>query len=144
METAASWSGEPRSSPSVSPEKWAHYAVSKLVKGYFLVVNTERRSANFFKPHKGYEPCAYKIARKLIEEGIVKMDHANEDRHFYILSQVPLPPPVKPASHYDDDDDVEDDSAETLPTPAIDDLLDQIVDDSDEEETEGEDDDLEL
>jgi len=120
--------------PTVSKEKWAAHARLKLSCGYVLIVGQERRNANFFKPSKGYEMCPYKIARRLIDEGIVKP--AERPHHLgrvYVLSTDTVPPPPPPSIPDDDDDD--DDTAP--PVTELDDLLDQIdVEESEEEQDE--------
>jgi hypothetical protein len=115
-------------SPTVSKEKWAAHARSKLSRGYVLIVGRERRNANFFKPSKGYEMCPYKIARRLVDEGIVKpADRTHHLGLVYVLSTDTAPPPPPPS--------IPDDEDETAPPIAeLDDLLDRInVDDEDEE-----------
>ncbi len=115
--------------PTVTKEKWAAHARSKLSRGYVLIVGRERRNANFFKPSKGYEMCPYKIARRLIDEGIVKP--AERTHHLgpvYVLSTDTAPPPP---SIPDDDDET------APPVTELDDLLDQIdVEEMEEEQDE--------
>lgn len=74
-------------SPTVSREKWFNHACSKLLRGYALIVSSQRRNANFFKPEKGYEMCAFGAARRLIEEGIVVEAGTHYLGALYVLSE---------------------------------------------------------
>lgn len=56
---------------SAPSSKWLPLAEQKFKRGYVLVINDQRRVANFFKPGKGYEPCPYRIARDMIIEGVI-------------------------------------------------------------------------
>ena len=60
-------------SPSVSKERWLKHAVHKLAKGYNLLVNHDRKVANFYKGYGDFESCAYKTARKLILHEYVEL-----------------------------------------------------------------------
>ncbi|WP_457653585.1 hypothetical protein [Rhodocaloribacter sp.] len=109
-------------SPTVSKEKWAAHARSKLSRGYVLIVGQERRNANFHHPSKGYEMCPYKIARRLVDEGIVKP--AGRTHHLglvYVLASDTAPPPPPPSIPDDDDD-----PGTAPPIAELDDLLDRI------------------
>ncbi len=111
-----------RISPTVSKEKWAAHARSKLSRGYVLIVGQERRNANFHNPSKGYEMCPYKIARRLIDEGVVKP--AGRTHHLglvYVLAADTAPPPPPPSMPDDDDEPVP-----APPVAELDDLLDRI------------------
>ncbi|GIV59187.1 MAG: hypothetical protein KatS3mg043_0276 [Rhodothermaceae bacterium] len=119
-----------RISPTVTREKWASHARSKLLNGYVLIIGKERRNANFFKPSKGYEVCPYKIARRLVEEGIVE---PTEKQHYlgtvYVLSANAAVLASPPAPSVDDDD-------EDTPAGEMDDLLVEITDEEEEESEE--------
>lgn len=104
MESSSGSSGSPefRISPTVSKEKWAIHARAKLLKGYVLIVARERKTASFFKEGRGFEPCPYKVAKALIELGMIE----EAGNHFlgikYVLSTgVPVPPVLV----VDDDDE---------------------------------------
>lgn len=62
---------EPRTSPTVTKEKWLLHAESKLAQGYVLIVSGQRRSSNFYRAGTGYESCPYKVAQQLIRDGRV-------------------------------------------------------------------------
>ncbi len=73
METSSEReSPERKIGPTVSKDKWVNHALAKLQRGYVLIVGTERKSANFHSKEKGYEMCAYKVARQLIKDGHVR------------------------------------------------------------------------
>jgi hypothetical protein len=109
-------------SPTVTKEKWAAHARSKLSRGYVLILGKERKNANFHHPAKGYETCPYKIALRLIQEGIV--EPAGRKHHLgevYVLAANAAPPPPPPVV-----DDDEDDEDVATPVTELNDLLDQI------------------
>lgn len=54
---------------SDSKERWAKHAISKLSKGYILIISKTRISANFHKPGSGFETCPHKTAMKLVRAG---------------------------------------------------------------------------
>ena len=54
---------------SDSKERWAKHAISKLSKGYKLIISQTRVSANFHKPGSGFETCPHKTAVKLVRAG---------------------------------------------------------------------------
>ena len=98
-------SAERTTAPTVSREKWLLHAQAKLARGYVLIVGTERRVANFYQAGKGYETCAYPVAKQLIKNGLVAPVRAHHLGTVYAL-QVPveelrakvLPkPPKRPA-----------------------------------------------
>ncbi len=61
-----------RIGPSVSRDKWLAHARQKLARGYVLIVAAGgKRRANFYLPEKGYEMCAYDVARALVVSGEV-------------------------------------------------------------------------
>lgn len=124
-----------RSSPSVTPEKWASFAISKLKKGYLLVINKTHRSASFYRSGKGFEPCSYKVARRLVEAGIVEEDHEQGERKYYILSREPDPPLVRHSPDLDDDDEGPE------PEHGMDDILDELVETDDVADTDAVDED---
>lgn len=103
---------EKRNAPTVSREKWHHHAVTKMARGYFLIVGTQRRSANFYLPGKGYETCSYNIATQLVKEGVVVEAGEHYLGTLYALAEQPSPQKPKPAAEKkiaDPDPDVEDD-----------------------------------
>ena len=62
---------EKRNAPTVSREKWRNHALAKLARGYILIIGSQRKSANFYLPGKGYEMCAFPVASQLVKEGVV-------------------------------------------------------------------------
>lgn len=106
METPDRDVQERRVGPTVSKEKWYNHARAKLAKGYVLIVGQTRRSANFYLQGKGFEMCAYNVAKEMIKHGIV----VEAGRHPLGLVYKPaddfLPtlPPVRKAKVEDDDD----------------------------------------
>ena len=71
-------SQERKIGPTVSKDKWINHAVNKLSRGYVLIVGTEKKNANFHSKEKGYEMCAYNVARQLIRDGLV---HKTREHH---------------------------------------------------------------
>ncbi len=90
---------EKRNAPTVTKEKWRSHALAKLERGYVLIVGTQRRTANFYQPGKGYEMCAYNVATQLIKEGsVVKAyDHHLGTAYGLAAGAKPPPPPKTPA-----------------------------------------------
>lgn len=83
-------SQERRIGPTVSKDKWVNHARTKLTRGYVLIVGTARKNANFYSKEKGYEMCAYNIARQMIKDGLV---HKVRDHHLgevYELIDMPI------------------------------------------------------
>ncbi|RMF54288.1 MAG: hypothetical protein D6746_14515 [Bacteroidetes bacterium] len=100
------------------------------MNGYVLIIGRERKNANFFKPSKGYEVCPYKIARRLVDEGIVEpTDRPHYLGTVYVLSEqaTMLAPPPPPR---DEDEDDAPEGAE------MDDLLVEIEDEEESEDEE--------
>ena len=134
--SSSSSSSEFRSSPTVSKEKWAMHARAKLLRGYVLIIADGRRTASFFKEGRGFEPCPFKIAKALVEMGLVE----EAGTHFlgtrYLLSSAaPAPPPVVDVDEDDDTDDAAPrESSSTGMEVLLDDLeADQADDDEDED-----------
>lgn len=78
-----------RVGPTVSKDKWANHARQKMLKGYVLIVGTTRRTANFYSKEKGYEMCAYNVAKQLVKEGIVVKTGTHHLGDVYELAAVP-------------------------------------------------------
>ena len=125
-----------RAAPSVSREKWALHAHAKMSKGYVLIVSTARRSANFFMPGKGYDPCPIITAKRLIEQGLVVADGRHPLGERYILAPDADPARVAPKGRVDDDDD--DDA--TADSEDLADVLNAVASDDDPEGEEGDED----
>jgi hypothetical protein len=99
--------GESRSVPSVSREKWRSHAIAKMSKGYRLIVGEGKR-ANFHHPNHGYETCLFETARKLVAEGAVTPVGTHRLGTIYtlpVLSPADERPPAPPASRDADADD---------------------------------------
>lgn len=138
MESSSS-SSEFRSSPTVSKDKWAMHARTKLLKGYVLIIAHGRRTASFFKEGRGFEPCPFKIAKALVEMGLVE----EAGPHFlgtkYVLSSAaPEPPRLADA---DDDDEGDDEGPREQASSGMEGLLDDLeAEQGDDEESDGEED----
>jgi len=138
---SSSSSSDFRSSPTVSKEKWANHARAKLLKGYVLIIADGRRTASFHKEGRGFEPCPFKIAKALVEMGLVE----EAGTHFLgtkyqLSSEAPVPAPVVDV---DDDDEVEDDEAREPRSAGMEVLLDDLEAGQEDEEEEEADDDVE-
>lgn len=98
MESGAERESQERKvGPTVSKDKWINHAVNKLSRGYVLIVGTEKKTANFHSKEKGYEMCAYNVARQLIRDGLV---HKTRDHHLGEVYELiaAAPAPVKAAA----------------------------------------------
>lgn len=143
--------GERRTGPTVTRDKWVNHARHKLAKGYVLIVSGTRKNANFYSPQKGYEMCAYDVAKKLIAEGLVAKTRKHHLGDVYELT-APLPVVPKEERRIADDDDdepgteayagidpdveAEEDEEEDVDAEEADDLNDDSDYDDEEEEEE--------
>jgi hypothetical protein len=125
-------SGERKIGPTVTKDRWINHARSKLAKGYVLIVSTSRKNANFYSPTKGYEMCAYDVAKKLIADGTIIRTRAHHLGEVYELSG-PLPQ-ITPARKKRVIDDDEPEFIEVLDGVDSSDDDDQLDDDGDDEE----------
>lgn len=99
-------SPERKIGPTVSKDKWVNHAKNKLSHGYVLIIGTERKSANFHSKVKGYEMCAYNVARQLVKEGIVRKVRDHHLGEVYELVEMPVEVKrgaSKPLASADDD-----------------------------------------
>ena len=113
MEVSNDPGGPERSTaPTVSREKWLNHARTKMARGYVLIIGSERRVANFYQPGKGYEMCAYNVAKRLVKEGIVTPTRTHYLGTVYELQVTPeikqdvRPEPPKTEPETEDDMDV--------------------------------------
>lgn len=99
LDNASEGTGERRIGPSVSRDKWLSHARSKLQRGYVLIVGKGKRTANFYSRDKGYEMCAFEVARALVSSGEIV---ASGDHHLgtvYTLTPTSAEAtPVRPVS----------------------------------------------
>lgn len=104
---------ERRVGPTVSRDKWLLHARQKLAKGYVLIYTTGKKRANFWHRDRGYEMCAFEVARALIASGEV---HAVGEHHLGTMYQLKEGVPMEPLKRpriIDDDDDITPDVADT-------------------------------
>lgn len=121
--------------PTVTRDKWRSHILTKLNRGYVLIVSSEKRIANFFMRGKGYESCAFDVARQLVNSGLLVKAFDHHLGTAYTLAE-PLeltPPPPPSRIDLDDEDDVLDVDGD------MNDLLDELAesnpeDDEDEDE----------
>ena len=121
-------------SPSVTKERWLKHAVHKMNKGYNLIINNERKVANFYKGYGDFESCSYKTARKLVLQEFVELVGEHEMGLEYSLKGGKS---IEVDASPDDDDDVgiDADSAIEESEAVLDDDLEEAGgDDEDEEE----------
>ena len=108
METSNEREGqERRTGPTVSKEKWINHAKAKMARGYVLIVGKQRRTANFFLRPKGFEMCAYNVAKQLIRDGIVVEAGEHHLGTIYKLAEdaaPAAPPPRKDAEEEEVDE----------------------------------------
>lgn len=128
---------DPRSAPTVTRDKWIAHACNKMAKGYSLIVSPTKRNATFFMRGKGYDPCPYVTAKRLLEMKLVEQAGTHPLGTVYMLIEGALstPPPKPVMAPVDVDDDDEEPADESL-LEALESLED--VEDADIEE-EGED-----
>jgi len=130
-----------RASPSVTKERWLKHAVHKMSRGYNLIVNKDRKVANFYKGFGDFESCSYQTARKLILHEFLELVGEHEMGMEYRLK---TDKDLDVASSSDDDDTDEDETiAAGDSTDALDDELEGAADEEDEEEVKYDDDDEE-
>lgn len=97
--TADQSSQERRVGPTVSRDKWYLHAKQKLARGYKLIVARDgKKRANFWTPEKGFEMCAYEVARALVLSGEVHAVGEHPLGTMYELVEAPAPPPKAKAS----------------------------------------------
>lgn len=136
---------------SDSKERWARHAISKLSKGYKLILSKTRNTANFYKGSGDFETCPHRTATRLIKEGFLVETGEHMLGIVYELKEefkenIPVKKkPLKPASPVkikevglseDLEDDLIDDDLE-------DDLDDDLGDDIDEDLADSDGDDIE-
>ena len=92
-----------RIGPTVSKDKWLNHARVKLTRGYVLIIGTTRRTANFYSREKGYEMCAYNVARQLVKDGAVIKTGQHQLGDVYELVMVPAVQPDQPRPVEDDE-----------------------------------------
>lgn len=107
LENANEGVGERRTGPSVSREKWLNHARTKLQRGYVLIVGKGRRTANFYSRDKGYEMCAFDVARTLVTSGelVVSGEHYLGTMYSLTSTATPEMPRPRPAVVSDDAED---------------------------------------
>ena len=85
---------ERRIGPTVSKDKWVNHARNKLLRGYVLIVGTAKKNANFYSQEKGYEMCAYNVARQMIKDGLVRKVREHHLGEVYELTDMPAAAPA--------------------------------------------------
>lgn len=122
---------EYRFPPTVTRDKWRTHILTKIARGYVLIISPEKRIANFFMRGKGYETCAFDVAKQLVNSGLLVKAFDHHLGTAYTLAEplelTPPPPTPKPVLDDDDDDDMSD-------------LLDELAESNPEEEDDFEDD----
>ena len=87
-------SQERRVGPTVSRDKWYLHARQKLSKGYKLIVARDgKKRANFWTAEKGFEMCAFEVARALVLSGEVAHTGEHPLGNVYELIQTDVPAP---------------------------------------------------
>lgn len=89
--------------PTVSKDKWVNHARAKMTKGYILIVGKNKRTANFYLKEKGYEMCAYNVAKQLIKDGAVVKTGEHHLGDVYELLMAPATHDAAPRRVADDD-----------------------------------------
>lgn len=93
--------------PTVSKDKWRNHALVKLSRGYVLIIGTKRRNANFHSNEKGYEMCAYDVARQLVRDGYVRKVREHPLGEVYELVRPPSSSTARATSKAADSSDEE-------------------------------------
>ena len=133
---------DPRSAPTVTRDKWIAHACNKMSKGYSLIVSPTKRNATFFKRGKGYDPCPFVTAKRLLEMKLVEETGTHHLGTIYTLIEgalsTPPPRPVQPSVADDDDDEPADESLlealDSLEDGGEDEVAEQEEEDEDEKE----------
>ena len=73
--------------PSVSSEQWRKYALSKMSSGYLLIISSTRNYARFYRGNGELENCSYRIARRLLLEGLLEEVGPHVKGTLYQLSE---------------------------------------------------------
>lgn len=131
---------DPRSAPTVTRDKWIAHACNKMSKGYSLIVSPTKRNATFFMRGKGYDPCPYVTAKRLLEMKLVEETGSHPLGTVYALIDgiLATPPPKQPAPAVHVDDDEDEEPADESLLEALESLEDADGEDGDEEEEEEE------
>ena len=143
-------SQERRVGPTVSRDKWYLHARQKLSKGYKLIVARDgKKRANFWTAEKGFEMCAFEVARALVLSGEVAHTGEHPLGNVYELIQTDAPAPkakpskakpkpVKVVPPVEDEPDLLDpiatDDEETEDDVADDPDLDDVAEEAEEDE----------
>lgn len=136
--TADSSSQERRVGPTVSRDKWYLHARQKLAKGYKLIVAKDgKKRANFWTAEKGFEMCAFEVARALVQSGELTLVGEHPLGLMYELVVPDAPPPKAKTTKAPKPP-----KAAAAPKEEDLDEIDNL--DGDEDEDAGEDDDLDL
>jgi hypothetical protein len=109
-----------------------------MAKGYSLIISPNRRNASFFMRGKGYDPCPYVTAKRLLEMKLVEQTGTHSLGNVYRLIDGALAtPPAKPMPADDIDDEDEEPADESL-LDALESLEDVADEDEEEDEEEEE------
>lgn len=133
---------DPRSAPTVTRDKWIAHACNKMARGYSLIVSPTKRNASFFMRGKGYDPCPYVTAKRLLEMQLVEESGTHPLGTVYTLIDGALAsPPPKPVMTPIDVDEEDDEPVDESILDALDSLedVDGGDDDQDVEDHEEED-----
>lgn len=130
---------DPRSAPTVTRDKWIAHACNKMAKGYSLIISPTKRNASFFMRGKGYDPCPYVTAKRLLEMKLVEETGTHPLGKVYTLIEGALAtPPPKPVMAPVDVDDDDDEPADDSLLEALESLEGAEGDDDEEEDEEEE------
>ena len=131
---------EPRSAPTVTRDKWIAHACNKMAKGYSLIVSPKKKNATFFMRGKGYDPCPYSTAKRLLEMKLVEEAGTHSLGTIYTLIPDVLanPPAKKPVSIVDDEDEDDDLGGDDSLIDALEELEGEAEEEDEEDEEEDE------
>ena len=72
-------------SPSVSKERWANFALGKLRDGYALVQSPNGLAYQFYRPGEPLQPCPAHAAKKLTAVGLLTVERTDARGTRYVL-----------------------------------------------------------
>ena len=72
-------------SPSISKERWANFALGKLRDGYALVQSPNGVAYQFHRTGEPLQPCPAHAAKKLIAMGLVTVEKTDVRGTRYVL-----------------------------------------------------------
>ncbi|NND71445.1 MAG: hypothetical protein HKN43_07690 [Rhodothermales bacterium] len=99
--------------PTVSKDKTLQLALTKLERGWVIILGPKGKNANLFKPGKGFDPILFSVAARMRDLGLIQEAGPHYMGTKYVLAEGADPKAIVKPAIVDDDDDLdadEDDS----------------------------------